>query len=108
MIVYGGEANAVPCEPGVTRKILAHDKELMMCEISFQKGARGNSHKHPHLQITYVAAGSFEFTLGEETKTVKKGDGILIPRDTMHGVLALEDGQLVDIFNPAREDFLRE
>ncbi|MGB4658400.1 MAG: cupin domain-containing protein, partial [Mobilitalea sp.] len=80
--------------------------ELMMCEITFEQGARGNMHSHPHLQITYVGKGSFEFTIEGKTDIVHQGDSIYIPSESMHGVLALEDGVLVDVFNPKRDDFL--
>lgn len=106
MIVHNKDAKTVNCEPGVTRKVLSHSEELLMAEVSFEKGARGNMHKHPHRQITYVAKGKFEFTIDGEISVVEQGDSVFIPGDTMHGVLALEEGILVDIFTPVREDFL--
>lgn len=107
MVGYNKDAVATPCEPGVTRRILSYCDEMMMCEITFEKGARGNLHAHPHIQMSYVAEGSFEFTVGDEVSVVNKGDSILIPSNTTHGVLCLADGKLVDIFNPKREDFLK-
>ena len=107
MFKYNSEVTATNCEPGVTRKILCYSDELMMCEITFQKGARGNFHKHEHLQITYVAKGSFEFTIDGETKIVRQGDSVYMPSNAEHGVTALEDGILVDVFNPMRQDFLK-
>lgn len=95
-----------PAGEGVTRKILTYNDDLMMVEVSFESGAIGSAHSHPHLQQTYVAKGSFEFTIGDETQVVKLGDSILIPRDAVHGVKALEEGILVDIFTPKRDDFL--
>ena len=108
MSVFNNDVIPTDCEPGVTRKILTHSDELMMCEITFKKGARGNTHSHPHLQITYIAKGSFEFTIDGETRIVKQGDSVYMPSDAVHGVVALEDGILVDVFNPAREDFLKK
>ena len=107
MFVYNNDVTATDCEPGVTRKILSYSEDLMMCEITFQKGARGNVHAHEHLQITYIAKGSFEFTIDGETKVVKQGDSVYMPSNAVHGVLALEDGILVDVFNPMRKDFLK-
>ncbi len=107
MFVYNNEVTATPCEPGVTRKILSYSDELMMCEITFEKGAKGNFHSHRHLQITYIAKGSFEFTIGDETKIVNQGDSVYMPSDVVHGVTCLEEGILVDIFNPKRDDFLK-
>lgn len=107
MVGYRQDAVPTPCEPGVTRRILNYSQELMMCEITFEKGARGNMHAHPHLQMSYVAKGSFEFKVDQETSVVKRGDSVYIPSGAEHGVLALEDGILVDVFNPMREDFLK-
>lgn len=107
MFTFNNDIVATNCEPGVTRKILSYSNDLMMCEISFEKGAKGNFHSHKHLQITYIAKGSFEFTIDGETKVVKQGDSVYMPSDAVHGVTALEEGILVDVFNPMREDFLK-
>lgn len=107
MFRYNQDVTATGCEPGVTRKILCYSDELMMCEITFEKGAKGNFHRHEHLQITYIAKGSFEFTIDGETRIVKQGDSVYMPSNAKHGVTALEDGILVDVFNPMRQDFLQ-
>lgn len=107
MFTFNQDITATPCEPGVSRKILSYSDELMMCEISFEKGARGNFHKHEHLQITYIAKGSFEFTIDGETKIVNQGDSVYMPSNAEHGVTCLEEGILVDVFNPKRADFLK-
>ena len=57
--------------------------------------------------ITYIAEGSFEFTIGGETKIVNKGDSVYMPSNVEHGVTCLEEGKLVDVFNPMRQDFLK-
>ncbi|MBQ4283717.1 MAG: cupin domain-containing protein [Lachnospira sp.] len=107
MFTFNNDIAATPCEPGVSRKILSYSDELMMCEISFEKGAKGNFHKHEHLQITYIAKGSFEFTIDGETKVVSQGDSVYMPSNAEHGVTCLEEGILVDVFNPKRADFLK-
>ena len=107
MFVFRDDAVPTPCEPGVTRRILTYSDQLMMCEITFEKGAQGNSHHHPHEQITYVVKGAFSFTIAGETKVVRAGDSVLMPPDAEHGVTCLEEGILVDVFSPKREDFLK-
>ena len=106
MFVEGFTADSVACEEGVRRKVLAWNDDLMLCEISFKAGAVGNMHAHPHTQVSYVGRGSLRFRVGDETKVVRQGDSILIPPDTLHGVEALEDALLVDVFSPARQDFV--
>lgn len=93
-------------DKGVERKILGHDDQLMMVCVRFEKGAVGALHHHVHRQISYVESGLFEVNIDGHKKILKPGDCFLVAPDLMHGVVALEKGILIDIFNPAREDFL--
>ena len=44
-------------------------------------------HKHVyHTEHVSILSGKGEFTIGDSTMTVKKGDFITIPKDTWHGV----------------------
>ena len=47
MFVHNNTVTATPCEPGVSRKVMAYNDQVMMCEITFEKGAKGNFHTHP-------------------------------------------------------------
>jgi quercetin dioxygenase-like cupin family protein len=91
---------------GVKRKILGYDAGLMMVHVRFTKGAIGNIHKHPHRQVTFVEQGSFEVHIAQMKTILRKGDSFIVPPEVEHGVVALEDGDLVDVFTPPREDFL--
>ena len=96
----------VEIAPGTTRSILAYCDAVMCAEHRFKKGAVGALHSHPHTQITYVLSGEFEFTIGDETRTIKTGDSLLKQHGEMHGCVCIEDGALLDIFVPMREDFV--
>ena len=96
---YGGE--------GVTRRVLAHDDGMMIVENTFETGAVGALHSHPHTQITYVVSGKFTFTIDGITKTVTPGDTMLKTDGVVHGCTCLEAGILLDIFTPMREDFVK-
>ena len=103
-------ANDIPWEnlgDGIERKILGHDDEVMMVLVRFKKGGIGSLHHHVHRQVSYIAEGSFEVTIDGEMKVLKTGDCYFVAPDLVHGVLALEDGMLVDVFAPARKDFLK-
>lgn len=104
--VFNKDIDGEQAAEGVVRKILAYCDSMMCVENHFEKGAVGNMHSHPHTQITYVASGAFEFTIGDETKTVKAGDTLLKQDGIVHGCVCLEKGILVDFFTPMREDFL--
>jgi quercetin dioxygenase-like cupin family protein len=60
-----------------------------------------------HTQGSYVESGVFEVNIGGEKKILKKGDVFFVPPTTDHGVIALEEGVLVDSFNPLRVDFIQ-
>lgn len=95
-------------EGKVSRKIKAYDGKLMTVEVSFEKGAIGYNHTHPHEQICYVLEGEFTFTIENESKVVKAGDSMYINPNVDHGCVLLSDkGRLLDIFTPIREDFLK-
>lgn len=91
---------------GVHRKILGHDDNIMMVKVKIDKGTSVVPHSHKHTQTSYIAKGKFEFTVGEEKQIVSYGDGVYIPSNVPHGVVCLEEGVIVDVFTPAREDFL--
>lgn len=106
VFVQPTEADWITVAPGVRRRMLGHDGDLMMVEVAFEKGAEGAMHSHPHIQVSYVAAGAFEMTIGTRTTVLKAGDSYYVPPDVTHGCKALEPGVLIDAFNPHRADFL--
>lgn len=91
-----------------TRRVLSYGKELMLVEFVFQKGGIGTPHSHAdHEQIGYVAQGSFELMVDGVKSIIKRGDTYYAPKNTLHGVVALEDDSiLIDAFTPIRADFL--
>ncbi|MDR2954443.1 MAG: cupin domain-containing protein [Prevotella sp.] len=91
---------------GVTRQILGYDNSLMLVKVSFEKGAVGDMHSHPHVQSSYIESGIFEVTIGGEKQTLVKGDGFFIPSGVSHGLICIEQGAVIDCFTPVREDFL--
>lgn len=92
--------------PGNTRRVLIHTPELMQVEFGFDKGAVGAPHSHPHIQVSYVAEGSFEVTIDGKTEIVRQGGSFIVPSGLVHSVVALEKGRLVDVFTPMRQDFV--
>ena len=106
MFTYNREVSVVPAGDGVQRKVLSHSDKLMVCEITLEGGSLIAAHAHPHEQITYIISGKCRYTVGEETKEVGTGDSVLIPGNVPHSIVILEDMKVIDVFSPAREDFL--
>lgn len=104
--IFGSEAAILDLGEGVSRQILGYNEQLMMARVIFRKGAIGAIHAHVHSQTTYCPEGSFEFTIGAESRTIRAGDAVYIPSGVLHGVICLQEGSLIDTFNPVRQDFL--
>jgi len=104
--IVSGEIECEVLDGGVDRKILGYDDEIMMVRVRFEKGAIGSLHHHIHRQISYVESGRFEVTINGNMKMLQQGDCFFVAPDLVHGVVALEQGSLIDIFTPARQDFL--
>jgi len=92
---------------GSGRRILAWNEQLMLVEVSFETGAEGAPHSHPHVQTSYVLSGKFRYTVEGESVELNPGDSILVPGGLVHGTVCLEKGALLDTFTPCREDFLK-
>ena len=92
---------------GIKRKIMSYNDSVMLVKVAFEKNAIGALHHHYHTQISFIESGIFEVTVDGEKKALKKGDVFYIPPDAMHGVVCFEEGVLIDIFSPMREDFVK-
>jgi quercetin dioxygenase-like cupin family protein len=105
-VVHGASAKWETVGDGIRRQILAYGPDLMMVRVDFKKGAVGPVHDHPHRQASYVASGMFEVTVGGRRMTLEEGDSFFAAANVPHGVVALDEGTLIDTFTPAREDFV--
>jgi len=94
--------------PGLRRQMMGYDGKIMLVKVHFEVGAVGTLHQHHHSQVTYVESGEFEMTIGDEVRIIKGGDSYYIPTNAMHGCVCRKPGVLIDVFSPAREDFLKE
>jgi quercetin dioxygenase-like cupin family protein len=91
---------------GIKRKIFPPGKTIMSMMITLETGAIGPAHSHPHEQLTFVISGKIAMTMNGETHEAGAGEQILVPGDTIHEVVALEDTVVVETFTPLRTDLL--
>lgn len=95
-------------DKNIERQIVGYDQSVMMVNVRFKKGGIGAMHHHIHSQVTHIAEGKFEVTINKKTKLLQKGDSFYVAPNLEHGVVCLEDGLLIDVFSPMREDFIKE
>lgn len=92
---------------GVIRTIKGYIGDLMIVELVWQKGMKGEVHSHPHRQCGYIIRGSFEAEINGVKQILGSGECFYVEADVPHGLVALEDdGLMLDIFTPMREDFV--
>ena len=106
IVKHHHDTKAIDLGGGTERRILAYDSPLMAVEVSFEAGASGAPHTHPHTQLSYVLSGSFRYSVEEESVVLNPRDSIVVPGGLVHGTVCLEKGTLLDVFTPQRDDFL--
>jgi quercetin dioxygenase-like cupin family protein len=92
--------------PRVARKVI-HGANMTIARLEIRKGAVVPAHSHVHEQIATVEKGAMKFLIEGREQIVGAGQSIAIPPHVPHGVEALEDSLVVDVFSPAREDWIR-
>ncbi len=58
--------------PGIQRKILGYQENLMLVKVFLEKGSVADLHHHPHQQIGHVLEGKFEMEIDEGVERVRK------------------------------------
>lgn len=106
MLVRKEQRRVRELQPGVQHAVLSYNDQLMLCEVHLAKGTAVASHAHPHIQIIYVVKGRIGLTCAEGEVILEAGDSYLARSNEPHAVDALEDSIVLDIFSPARQDFI--
>ena len=87
----------------------AYLEKTMLTYFELEPGAVVPHHTHPHEQITLILEGEMEFTLGDETRILKPGEGATIPSNVKHrAVILSQPVKAVDAWCPIREDYVIE
>lgn len=90
--------------PGLTG-YYAHGEQMTFGLVEIEAGSNLPQHKHVHEQITYIAEGELEMTIGGEVHLLSAGMFFVIPSNVLHGAVAKTNVKVIDVFNPVREDY---
>ncbi len=91
---------------GVTYKTLVYGDKTSLGEFWLKKGSIVPIYKHPHEQTGYMISGRMTFKIADEDHNAEAGDSWSIPGNVEHSVEVLEDSVVIEVFSPAREDYL--
>jgi quercetin dioxygenase-like cupin family protein len=90
--------------PGFLSKLI-HTSGNTFNFIEVKAGNAVLLHSHMNEQSSFVLEGQFEMTIAGETQVLEPGSYCIIPSMVQHSGKAITDCKLLDIFNPAREDY---
>jgi quercetin dioxygenase-like cupin family protein len=106
MRVRAPDAVAFSPEPGLERRILAHNAKMMLVEHRMANGWVGSPHAHPHDQLVYVVKGRIGFRCAGDVFEAAAGESFVVKGGLEHSAWALEEAIVLDVFTPYREDYL--
>ena len=87
------------------RKVVG--ERAMVAQVVLHEGCVVPVHRHENEQIALIVSGRLRFTVGEPGSErefeVGGGEVMLLPSNVPHGVVALEETTLLDVFTPVAE-----
>lgn len=89
----------------VTRQAI-HTANMTIARLRLRKDAVVPEHHHVHEQVATVEQGALKFFIEGREVILRAGESLAIPSNVPHGVEALEDTIVVDVFSPPRQDWL--
>src|SRR4051794_2487855 len=98
MMLYNwSRINEEQLNPEMTRQMI-HGSTMTIARLRIAKGGIVPTHSHVNEQIATVEQGALRFITPEGTTVLRAGESICLPPHLPHGVEALEDTVVVDVF----------
>jgi quercetin dioxygenase-like cupin family protein len=92
--------------PGIRARVV-NTGNLSVAHVVLDEGALLPLHSHPNEQIVNVIDGTLELIVADKAHLLELGRVMVLPPMVPHAGRALTRCYVVDIFHPAREDFVR-
>ena len=90
----------------LSRQVI-HGQNVTIARLELRKGGAVPEHSHMNEQVSMVQTGAIKFVSNGREHIVRAGECLTIPPNVPHSVNVLEDSVVVDVFSPAREDWIR-
>jgi quercetin dioxygenase-like cupin family protein len=92
--------------PGLKFQPVVGDR-VMANFVHFDPNTEAPVHWHEEEQISFVLEGELEFEVAGETRTLRRGEAVVIPPNVPHGARTYDGSCLeVDVFHPPRQGVL--
>ena len=96
-----------PVNALVSRRVM-HTPAMTIIQLSYKQGGIVPLHHHVHEQVTMVLSGSVQMKMGGQVIIVGAGESLAVPSNAPHLAEALEDSTVVEVFVPARADWIKK
>ena len=101
------KAKAVEMKPGIVRRTLVYNDEVMVCHFALTQGATIDLHQHAVVQSGYVLKGKLQMIRGDGTRfTVAAGTAYVFDANEVHGVEVCETAEVIECFAPMRPEYI--
>lgn len=91
---------------GIRQKTLVFGERTLMAEFILAKGSLLPLHSHPFEQTGYLVKGHIRLKIGGREFDTREGDSWNIPVNVEHGAQIAEDSVAIEVFSPARKDYI--
>lgn len=103
--VNKSSVNALEALPGIYRKTLIYNDDMMLCHFFLEKNSIVPLHSHKEHQIGYIIKGKLQFFTENEEFIAKEGDSYVFESNEKHGAKILKNSEVIDVFSPSRDDY---
>lgn len=91
---------------GVDFLVLSMGSNTMVTKMLYKDKDRVPFHSHESEQSGYVISGKYKLIFENEEHYLQKGDSYSILSNVEHSIEIIEEGEVIDIFSPIREDYI--
>jgi quercetin dioxygenase-like cupin family protein len=96
---------ALEALPGIYRKTLIYNDNMMLCHFFLEKNSKVPLHSHKEHQIGYVIKGKLQFFTENDEFIAEEGDSYVFESNEKHGANILKSSEVIDVFSPSRDDY---
>ena len=90
---------------GIYRRTMCFNDNIMLCHFILDKDSEVPIHQHEEHQVGYIIKGKIRFITDKGDFTLLEGDSYIFQSNEKHGAIVLEDSEVIDVFNPSRDDY---
>ena len=91
--------------PGITRQVI-HGTQTTFSRWQLSAGSSVPLHHHVNEQMTWIISGRAEVLSGGKIHELRAGEIMVFAPNVEHAFTILEDTVAIDIFSPARQDWI--